>query len=422
LKARDERQEICNGGSEKLTNPGVRGRFLTCHWDFVRARPRDGGGTFDPQHSSNCPSFDRVRDGSDRLSDSAGRDRKRATCDREIGLWIGRLEGSVHGRTAVPHSQPAGIAVTSDRTSVTVADGTNYVGVLAKTRIHIAGLTTKKPVPFQIVTMTRCTDEPHCTALDQQSGVEGILGVGLSGPWKGTPNPLTALPGAYGSSWQIRVGTTVTQISTGQLALGAQMPNGVTTFQLQRRGAYWQDTPPVCWNFASDHARLPTLFDTGSAETTLWSKKVKPIGSHAHPFYAPAGTEVSLKQCGKEPFLSFSPNGLSSISIVRTGPPFAVAGIDTFYNLILTSTSEPAFLQSPRLRTQSMRPGVASSTREVAPGPPVNPRGAAYFDCLRSADVDPNHLRRSDIPLAQCAGRYLLLDRRLAIPGGSRRT
>jgi hypothetical protein len=180
------------------------------------------------------------------------------------------------------------------------------------------------------------TDEPHCTELDQQSGVEGILGVGLTGPWKGTPNPLNALPGAYGSSWQIRVGTTVTQTSTGQLVLGAQMPNRVTTFQLQRRGVYWQDAPPVCWNFGSDHARLPTLFDTGSDETTLWSKTFKPIGSHAHPFYAPAGTNVSLNQCGNEPFLSFSPNGLSSVSIFRTGPPFALAGIDTFYNLILT--------------------------------------------------------------------------------------
>jgi Protein of unknown function (DUF3443) len=57
--------------------------------------------------------------------------------------------------TAVSHSQPAGIALTSDRTSVTFADGTNYVGVLAKAKIHIAGLTTKKPVPFQIVTMTK---------------------------------------------------------------------------------------------------------------------------------------------------------------------------------------------------------------------------------------------------------------------------
>jgi hypothetical protein len=261
-----------------------------------------------------------------------------------VGLRVLAADVPLHGRT--------GISVTSRRSSVTFEDGTRDNGVLANARLRLGGLVTTRAVPLELVDSSTCTIVAQCSALDQQYGIDGTLGIGLGKPWGGAPNPLRSLPGAYGLTWQVRVGIAVTPTSTGQLVLGAALPSTGTTLQLRAEGhSSWNDFVTVCWSFGTRHLQLPTNFDTGSAMSIVWSKKLKAIGPPVKAYYAADGTQVSMSSCGVQPFWTFAASdALNPIDVITVGKPLGIAGISAFYNLIITYDAHDGLLvvtQSP---------------------------------------------------------------------------
>jgi hypothetical protein len=234
----------------------------------------------------------------------------------------------------------AGISVTSRPVSVTFADGTRDRGTIARAKFHIGGLTSTKAVPFELVKRSTCTlSDCHGLAqVNQEYGIAGTLGIGMSSPWRGTPNPLRLLANPYGSSWQVRIGTAVTQTTTGQLVLGAHLPSSGTTYQLQPQGdSSWSDEVPVCWTIGTRRFRLPTVFDTGSISFTLWSKRLPRLRSSHKGYFESSGTEVSISDCATTPILTFAADDdLNPVIVFPEGEPFGVAAVDVFYNLIVT--------------------------------------------------------------------------------------
>jgi Protein of unknown function (DUF3443) len=244
--------------------------------------------------------------------------------------------------SALPLHTGDGISVTHRHDSVRFGDGTRFSGSVAMAKVRIDGLSTVKAIPFQRVTSHTCTAGPECQGY-RADNVFGVMGIGLvdHGPPMEEVNPLAALPGTYGHSWRIRVGSPITATSSGVLELGAPIPDSGTIFALEASAhGGWNDMLNVCWSVGNKvRVQLPTLFDTGSWVARLRSKSLSPVlAPKLTPQYAPDSLEMRLSKCpSTNPFLTFSANqDLNPVVLYPSGAPLAVVGAPVFYSLEFT--------------------------------------------------------------------------------------
>lgn len=146
---------------------------------------------------------------------------------------------------------PRSVKLTSTR--VVLGTGSrSTTGTLGSAPITIGGVTSTRPVIFQVVP----TSSPY---IEQwlAMGVYGILGVGTgSSP---VPNPLSALPAGAGRHWSIHFTRPVAQrtVALGSLVLGALPPaDASATLVLPPEGPnadsvpLWNDhEAKACWTF-----------------------------------------------------------------------------------------------------------------------------------------------------------------------------
>ena len=174
----------------------------------------------------------------------------------------------------------------------------------AQATISIAGVSTTRQVPIGLVQSVSCLPGLHHCMRWAEPGVDGILGIRMD-PRFALTNPLASLPAPYSQSWSVSLSST-----SGTLALGASIPAHPTaSFPLlglspadlslppglipaQPNGSssslstevalpgsgvtsYVTGMPTMCWRLGRSGTRVcvPTLFDTGSTDTVLFSKR-----------------------------------------------------------------------------------------------------------------------------------------------------
>jgi hypothetical protein len=244
----------------------------------------------------------------------------------------------------------SGVTVTSKSNKIEYLDGSVQSGVVAKAKLTIGGLTTRRPVSFGLINKFSCVrTRPVCPGMfgippQVAAGDYGIMGVGLVRSRTGFGNPLLNLPGRFGKSWSISLSG-----GHGKLILGAHLPTRATRFRLRRDGTdpggapAWNDAGPyVCWGSEQLHGDscIPTVFDTGTA-TMLWFGKVLgreptvPGSTLVNPgsFIAawPAGTHTA--------FWSFTVGTRLSHDAVfafRSRKSLVVASVEAFYSFEIT--------------------------------------------------------------------------------------
>ena len=237
-----------------------------------------------------------------------------------------------------------GVVTSRQPDSITFADGSKLDGTVAQARIQIGKLTTVRAVRFEAIQSAACTFNPQCQLAHLGAlGVQGILGISPS-PLEvadDLPNPLMQLSGSYGRIWTLQVGYPVTATGSGYLRLGAPPATSTTEFHLKRAGHSWSPVIRLCWGLGagSPPVQIPTVFDSGSAATTVQSPRLTHWATPAEDLVSlPDGTAVSLSKCGqRRPVASFRSNQqLDPVFAASVQPSFATFAVASFYRFVVT--------------------------------------------------------------------------------------
>ena len=237
-----------------------------------------------------------------------------------------------------------GITVSSRANSVTFGDGTRFVGTIAKARVRIDRIRTLHLVPFQLVNSTTCTNpetESDCQKTlkyEQEYRIDGTFGIGIGSG--NPPNPLSMLPGSLGKSWKLQVGYPVTSTTSGELQLGAAMPTqgSVTILRLFRlKTSPGGMVVDVCWTIGSSvQVEVPTVFDSGSIWSFIWSPKLGALSSSDDNVLRD-GSNVSMSNCtSRRSFYSFQASQELNPVLVDSGVHAAIAAVEAFNELTFT--------------------------------------------------------------------------------------
>lgn len=257
----------------------------------------------------------------------------------------------------VPTGVGRGIHVTNQPDSIEYVDGTQLSGPVSDAVIHIGKLTTATPVPFQLVQSVTCDPlNPDCPASGgapelESIGVDGIMGIGMSGSYPNDPttNPLLSLAAPYRNSWSIAMqGGGRTLPAPGTLILGAQNPTTPTAeFGLQQQGASshglptWNDQFNLCWTVGGISSCELSVFDSGSDLTILGGTGFANVSTDAPGEIAnlSTGTSVQASQEVESSTLwSFSAGGgaMQTVLVEPSGADWVNSGVQAFYSFTVT--------------------------------------------------------------------------------------
>jgi Protein of unknown function (DUF3443) len=257
----------------------------------------------------------------------------------------------------VPTGTGKGIQVTNQSDSVEYVDGTQFGGSVAKAVVHIGTLSTSTLVPFQLVQSVTCDPAaPDCPASGgadqfQADGVDGVMGIGLSGAYPGDPatNPLLALPSPYRNSWSISMaGGGQTLPASGTLVLGAKDPSApAADFALQPYAASvhgmptWNDQFNLCWNVGGISSCELSVFDSGSDLTVLGGTAFANVSTDnpGEVGMLTTGTSVQASQeVDSNPLWSFTSGGgaMQTVVVEPSGNDWVNSGVQAFYSFTVT--------------------------------------------------------------------------------------
>jgi len=257
----------------------------------------------------------------------------------------------------VPTGTGKGIDVTSAQDEIEYVDGTQFSGSVSDALIHIGSLTTTRVVPFELVQSVTCDPTiPECPASSgssgfQNDGVDGIMGIGLSGAYTGDPitNPLLALPAPYQDSWSIAMsGNGATLPASGALVLGAHDPgNAGAEFALQEQGASalgsptWNDQFNLCWNVGGLSSCEMSVFDSGSDLTVLSGTNFANTSTvdPGEISVLTSGTNVQVtQQVDGNPLWSFNAGSgtMGTVLVEPNGIDYVNSGVQAFYSFKVT--------------------------------------------------------------------------------------
>lgn len=210
--------------------------------------------------------------------------------------------------TAVPSGSGSEIGTSGLPDGAVFADGSDLRGLVARGVVHIGGLSTTTPVPFESITHVGCVARlPHCPRLTRDGpNVVGVLGIGMAGDDPRLPtNPLLSLPAPYDQSWSVHLDR---RGSGRRLTLGAippRWPESVldlaANHQLPTRA--WNDTPDMCWRIATRKLRGATVLDTGANPVYLASYPTEP---RRRRYLAPGRTVTLLAPHSATPVWTFT--------------------------------------------------------------------------------------------------------------------
>ena len=257
----------------------------------------------------------------------------------------------------VPTGVGKGIHITGQPVSIEYADGTQFSGPISQALVHIGKLTTTTVVPFQFVQSVMCDPTiPDCPASGgatslEAEGIDGIMGIGLSGPYPGDPttNPLLLLPAPYRNSWSIAMrGGGRTLPAPGTLILGAADPSGpAADFSLQQQGAsvdgrpIWNDQFNLCWTVGGLSSCELSVFDSGSDLTILGGSGFASVSTDDPGQIATldTGTSVQVSQeVNGNPLWSFTSGGgaMQTVIVEPDGDNWVNSGVQAFYSFTVT--------------------------------------------------------------------------------------
>lgn len=195
---------------------------------------------------------------------------------------------------------PSGVRV-SKRAISGPAHGGRLHGVIASAAMEIGGVTTTRPVEFQLTKNT----SPYVQGWEQR-GVFGILGIGTGRT--PLPNPLRALPGSVGLHWSVHFGGEPGAgiPGGGALILGAPVAtDAVATFSMPSQGAdgygalLWADHKANgCWQVdRGPIACMDTWFDSLSDQLTLAGPDFRRVPTDSNGVVRP-GVRVRMSVAG----------------------------------------------------------------------------------------------------------------------------
>ena len=247
--------------------------------------------------------------------------------------------------------------MTGQADNIEYVDGTELNGPVAQALIHIGKLTTTATVPFQFVQSVTCDPTiPDCPAFRgryrvEADGVDGIMGIGMSGPYPGDPttNPLLSLPAPYRNSWSIAMqGGGKTLPAPGELVLGAHDPSSpAADFALQQQGASvhgqttWNDTFNLCWTVGGISSCELSVFDSGSDLTILGGTGFAsvPTDNPGEIANLSTGTSVQASQeVDSNPLWSFTSGAgpMQTVLVEPSGVDWVNSGVQAFYSFTVT--------------------------------------------------------------------------------------
>jgi hypothetical protein len=250
-------------------------------------------------------------------------------------------------------------------------DGSLTQGHAALAGIAIAGLPMTHPMTIGIVDHVGCLPgSRHCISW-VADGVEGILGIRVN-PASALTNPLAGLPRPYSQRWSVGLSST-----GGTLELGAPIPTHPrAAFSLSAVAAADPGLPPglvpspsrppapvsssptavsqagsggvlanltglarMCWKVGRRARPLcvPTIFDTGSTDTVLFSARGGPPTRALGAGRSLTGSDPSAT--GATPLWSFTSGSARSENVVLTdgrGLALMDTGIAAFYAFNIT--------------------------------------------------------------------------------------
>jgi hypothetical protein len=164
--------------------------------------------------------------------------------------------------------------------SVTFADGTQFIGVLATAPVSVGSIATEAPITIQLI------DTCEGTSCDIISGTfSGLIGTSLSNRSTNPDlySPLSRLPGNLDSGYLISTGGFNSVQGIFTLGLTPANTAGFSSLTLPARGTFndgttiWDDAALEVSYTITDPAGVPvvsnvlssTVFDTGSSDTFL---------------------------------------------------------------------------------------------------------------------------------------------------------
>lgn len=178
-----------------------------------------------------------------------------------------------------------GLERTEIPSTVTFADGTQFVGVLARAPFSIGGIPSREPVTIQLIDRIACVDALVANCSDNLFGVgrpfAGILGTSLDGrsPDPELFSPLTRLPGNFRSGYMIQTGGFNSTQGLFTVGLTDNNTAGFNFRQFPQVGSFPDGTPiwrdealQVAYSISNtsiQNALSPTQFDSGSSDIFL---------------------------------------------------------------------------------------------------------------------------------------------------------
>ena len=286
-------------------------------------------------------------------------------------------------------------------------------GAITKARraladVSIGGVATTAPIIIGMVDSAGCVGGGStCVPWLGHVQVDGILGIRL-GSQTVAANPLLNLPAPYSQSWRIALSGL-----SGTLELGAPLPvKPVASFSAGAASAAAQpsssspladdaDLPTLCWQVraASPRTCVPTVFDTGSTDSVLFSAAMTP------PRQAlPAGVPVTGWSSATDPTPLWSlTSGTSSSedAVLTSGSGLALmdTGIAPFYSFDFTYDAAHARMYLTRADRNAGEPAWRRSAEALCR------QGVTLNETTRPT---PPHGRRATLPeRKQALIRYL---------------
>jgi hypothetical protein len=250
---------------------------------------------------------------------------------------------------AVNTGTGSGVALTSQPSNITYSGGHRFTGVVANAVVTIGSYATKLPVSFAYVEQASCiASKPTCPASGgipgfEQSGTDGILGIGTQSSGGGIVSPILGMRGSLGKKWSLHLSG-----RSGALTLGARPPaaRSATTIQMRQIGtsaksALWADSSlPLCLSVGPTNECVPGLFDSGTYTMQISGPGLDQAPTTAGTDHVLAGTPVSASLTGvRAPFWAFTAGTTKSADLVtvKTGRgPFVNTGVQAFYDFTIS--------------------------------------------------------------------------------------
>ncbi len=250
---------------------------------------------------------------------------------------------------AVETGAGSGVTLTDQPANITYSGGHRFTGVQADAVVRIGPASTKLPVSFAYVEQASCIpSKPTCPASGgisgfEQSGVYGILGIGIQSSGGGVTSPILGMPRALGKRWSLHLDG-----ASGSLVLGARLParRSSTTIQMTEIGtsagkALWGDSRlPLCVSVSTDSECVPALFDSGTYTMQISGPALDQAPTIPGTAHVVAGTPVSVSVSGStKPFWTFSAGTIKSdnlLTVEADEGPFLNTGVQAFYDFTIT--------------------------------------------------------------------------------------